>query len=160
MIRKFFRKLFPLKSTIEEFINDNEHFRIVKDNNRYFIEFSTSVDYKEIENLVFFLWNNGYDIAFHDIIYPTISDPGAYFDYSVKKAKLNGFWSMTFGNHGWTGGIYHIRIGTVSKQIFNLVNKGKIDRIQISNVIFFMHKEVMSKEKSEAMDIEIFKMHD
>lgn len=66
---------------------------------------------------------------------------------------------MTYGNHGWSGGIYHIKTETIAFQIQNLIRKNLLDKIQITGVVFFSHYEIKSKEESEEKDKEIMLMH-
>jgi hypothetical protein len=50
------------------------------------------------------------EFAFFDATYAPSSDSGAYFSYSPS----NSVWRMTFGNHGWSGGIYEIETTAVA----------------------------------------------
>jgi len=67
---------------------------------------------------------------------------------------------MSYGNHGWSGGIYHIRTETVAQQIYNLLNKKELERIQITGVNFFSHYEMESEERSMKKDSEIYNIHE
>ena len=124
-----------------------------------FVVFPETVTRQEISTLLEELRSAALEIAFHDTIHPTLSDPGAYFSYSTRKTINKDHWSMTYGNHGWSGGIFHIRQETLCQQIFNLVSKGKLDRIQITEVCFFSGYAVEDSEKSKVKDNTIFQMH-
>ncbi len=100
-----------------------------------------------------------YQIAFHDNVHPTLSDPGAYFSYSTEKSVDDKHWSMTYGNHGWSGGIYQIRDFILAKQIISLIKKEELSRVQISEVIFFSHYDLKSQEDSKKKGSEIEEMH-
>jgi hypothetical protein len=66
---------------------------------------------------------------------------------------------MTYGNHGWSGGIYNIKTETVSQQIYNLVSNGALNKIQITDVRFFSHYKIEEKQKSDKKNDEIYFMH-
>ena len=124
-----------------------------------FVVFPPHITRQDISGLLEELRSAGFEIAFHDTIHPTLSDPGACFSYSTQKNIDNGSWSMTCGNHGWSDGIFQIRQETLTQQIFNLVSNGRMDRIQITEVCFFSHYALQSQEKSAKKDNEIFQMH-
>ena len=128
-------------------------------NNNLYVRFEKNISDDEIISLIDFLWNNEFEIDFHDTIHPTISDPGAYFSYSTQQSPGINFWSMTYGNHGWSGGIYHIGKITLAKQIGNLIRHSKIEEVQITGVVFFSQYPIKSKTKSESKNNEISKIH-
>ena len=78
------------------------------------------------------LWYEKYNIRFHDTIHPTLIDSGAYFNFSTEKSYDSDFWSMTYGNHGWSGGIYGICSKTLNKHIPSLVKTLSEKRYQIT----------------------------
>ena len=147
------------KSRIGKFIHKFPNMAIEVEADVYYIKFSNTVTKNEVLELVSELWNCKFDISFHDSIHPTISDPGAYFSYSTIKTIGNDYYSMTYGNHGWSGGIYHIKIETVSQQIYNLVSKGALNKIQITDVSFFSHYKIKAKQESDKKNDEIYFMH-
>lgn len=147
------------KSRIRQFIHKSPNMAIEVEADVYFITFSNTVTKNEVLALVHEFWHYKFDIYFHDSIHPTISDPGAYFSYSTIKTIENDYYSMTYGNHGWSGGIYHIKIETVSQQIYNLVSKGALNKIQITDVSFFSHYKIKEKQESDKKNDEIYLMH-
>jgi len=152
--------MFSLKNLkIERYIKSNPKMSIKKDGKMIFINFNKQITKNEISQLLEELWINKFEIAFHDTIHPTISDPGAYFNYSTDQTINEEYWSMTFGNHGWSGGIYHLRKETVNQQIYNLIKKENLDKIKITEVNFFSNYEIKSKEESIKKDKEILSMH-
>ena len=148
------------KSKLSEFIELNHNFYLLKEDNFEYVNILKSSKLHEINSLLEIIRNEGMEIAFHDTIHPTISDPGAYFSYSTIKATNSNVWSMTYGNHGWSGGIYQIKNETISKQIYNLIQNNKIDKIKITGVVFFNKMEVKSEIESNKKDLEISTMHD
>ncbi len=68
------------------------------------INFEKNVTYSNCIELLEFLKSHKLSIEFFDCLYPSPSDPGAYFSYS----SLKNSWEITLGNHGWSGGIYKI----------------------------------------------------
>lgn len=160
VVDKIIRIFSSNKSRIVKFIKKIQSMEVEIDKSTYFIKFSKTVTKHEIIELLNELWNCEFEMSFHDSIHPTISDPGAYFSYSTIKTKGKGFYSMTYGNHGWSGGIFHVRIETISQQIYNLVSKDELNKIQITDVSFFSHYKIKTKNESETKDEEIYQMHD
>lgn len=97
------------ENRLAKFIELNLNFSLVNKGDTSFITISKSVKIEDIEFLLEKLWDEKFEIAFHDTIHPTLSDPGAYFSYSTEKSENKNVWSMTYGNHGWSGGIYHLK---------------------------------------------------
>lgn len=159
MIKK--SKLLFNKSEMEltKFIELNLNFKLLKKGGNSYIQINKKVKIDEVEHLLEILWNDKSEITFHDTIHPTLSDPGAYFSYSTEKSEKKNVWSMTYGNHGWSGGIYHLSEKTLAKQITNLIHKSPMNEIQITDVCFFSHYKVKDRESSIKKDSEIFKMH-
>tara|TARA_B100000795_G_C22446659_1_gene304065 strand:+ start:39 stop:518 length:480 start_codon:yes stop_codon:yes gene_type:complete len=152
------KALFSSPPKLEHFITTHPNIELVIQENTKLIQVNKSSTIKEINNLISVLKSDKYELAFHDTVHPTLSDPGAYFSYSTKKSK-NGYWSMTYGNHGWAGGIFQIKESTVAYQIYNLIQKGKLNQIQITNVVFFNNFKMESTSKSVNKDKELFNMH-
>ncbi|GAB5523199.1 MAG: hypothetical protein Roseis2KO_10710 [Roseivirga sp.] len=147
------------KSNFIKFVSNHPHLKLIKEDGVIFLGIDNEIGTDEVSELLKTLHQEKLEITFHDTVHPTLSDPGSYFSYSTNKSKDQGHWSMTYGNHGWSGGIYQIRGFTLAKQIVNLIKKEKLDRIQISNVTFFSHFGVKSDEESKAKDAEIQEMH-
>lgn len=147
------------KSKLEQFLETQKHLKLFIENGIEFINIDKHVKNDEINDLLVILYDEKYQIAFHDNVHPTLTDPGAYFSYSTEKSIDKNFWSMTYGNHGWSGGIYHIRDYVLARQIISLVKKEELTQIQVSNVSFFSHYEVKSKEESNKKSAEIQEMH-
>jgi hypothetical protein len=76
-----------------------------------------------------------------------------------KRVLAKDHWSMTLGNHGWTGGIYQIRKTTVNQQVYNLFMRKKLKEVGITDVAFFSHYNRESPERSRIKDQEILQMH-
>ena len=144
---------------LTKFIELNPIFKLLNKGGISYIQINKEVKIAEIEQLLKILWNEKFEITFHDTIHPTLSDPGAYFSYSTEKSENKNVWSMTYGNHGWSGGIYHLNEKTLAKQIANLIHKTSMNEIQITDVCFFSHYEVKDRESSVKKNSEIFEMH-
>jgi hypothetical protein len=144
---------------LDKFVDQNPSFTIEKKGRKTFIVFNEDTSLKQIQGLLEWLWKLKFEFTFHDTIYPTISDPGAYFSYSTKKSIGKDHWSMTLGNHGWTGGIYQIRKTTVNQQVYNLFMRKKLKEVGITDVAFFSHYNRESPERSRIKDQEILQMH-
>ena len=66
---------------------------------------------------------------------------------------------MTFGNHGWSGGIYEIDDMTICRQLMDLVTLGLLQSIEIDGVVFFSHYQLKSAEQSTAMNEKLLAIH-
>jgi len=148
-----------LITIIKQSVDSNPKLDFEQTDKRAFIKFKLEITKGELQELLELLWKYNFEIAFHDTVHPTISEPGAFFSYSTEKNIGQAYWSMTFGNHGWSGGIYHLKKETVSQQIYNLIQKRKLDKIQITDVHFFSHYDIESEAKSKEKNDEIFSMH-
>ena len=126
------KKIKPLfdksENDLTQFIECSDFFKLSIKGEISFILIEKKVENIDIKRLLEKLWCESYEIAFHDTIHPTLSDPGAYFSYSTKKSTKENVWSMTYGNHGWSGGIYHLSCKTVAHQITNLVKTTSMDK--------------------------------
>jgi len=149
-------------SRVKKYVETNPNLEFENNGNIVFVKFNKQITKNEIVELIEKLWENQFEISLHDTLYPfsTGSDPGAYFFYSTEKTISQEYWSMTYGNHGWSGGIYHLRRETVIQQIYNLVSLGEMDKIQITEVSFFSHYEIESKEESDKKNKEIMSKHE
>ena len=158
MLRGLFNR--KHKTELLQFMNLNQDFSHFEENGTEYISIKKSAKLELICSLLEVVRTEKLEIAFHDTIHPTISDPGAYFSYSTQKTSSQDVWSMTYGNHGWSGGIYHIKTKTLAKQIWNLIQNDKIDRIQVTNVVFFNNMDLKSEQESNKKDHELSLMHD
>lgn len=147
------------KSNLMKFVSNHAHLELIKENGIEYLEIDKSVSTDDISELLILLREEKYEITFHDTVHPTISDPGAYFSYSTVKSLDDKHWSMTYGNHGWSGGVYQIRTFTLASQIISLIKKEQLTRIQISNVIFFSNYDLKSEDESKKKESEIQEMH-
>lgn len=147
------------KSKLEEFLSDQNFLTLSRENGIEYISIDKLVRTDDINELLKLLRTEKIQISFHDNVHPTISDPGAYFSYSTEKSNDDKHWSMTYGNHGWSGGIYQIRDFVLAKQIISLIKKEELTRIQISGVVFFSHYDLKSEDDNKKKDSEIQEMH-
>lgn len=147
------------KNELTKFIKLNKDFKLLNKGETTFISINKTVNTEDIILLLEKLRKEKFEITFHDTLHPTISDPGAYFSYSTENTENENIWSMTYGNHGWSGGIYHINQKTLAKQITNLIHKTPMTEIQITDVCFFSDYPVKDAESSAKKDSEIFQMH-
>ncbi len=147
------------KSKLDDFLSGQRYLKLIRDHNIDYVYIDKLVGTDDIKDLLNVLKSEKYQIAFHDNVHPTVSDPGAYFSYSSEKSIDDNHWSMTYGNHGWSGGIYQIRDFILARQIISLIKKEELTRIQISDVIFFSHYDLKSEDDSKMKGSEIDEMH-
>lgn len=147
------------KSKLDDFLSGQHYLQLKRENNIDYLYIDKFVETGNIKDLLNVLKSEKYQIAFHDNVHPTVSDPGAYFSYSSEKSIDDNHWSMTYGNHGWSGGIYQIRDFILARQIISLIKKEELTRIQISDVIFFSHYDLKSEDDSKKKGSEIDEMH-
>ena len=122
------------------------------------VQFSSTVQFDDVVRLLALLRCKNAAIAIYDPDYPSMSDPGAYVDYTLEKAD-SGYWSMTLGNHGWSGGIYQIDDETIAVQVFDLYNNGHLPQLSIETGRIFSHYERESDEKNLEMVLRIRGIH-
>lgn len=93
-----------LKQTLDSQVNKIVGLKIVQKNNSIAIAIEQNIQIQTVKDLLQLLRENKVAFAIYDSFYPSPSDPGAYIDYSHEKGDNTHTWSMTLGNHGWTGG--------------------------------------------------------
>ncbi|WP_339897818.1 hypothetical protein [uncultured Gilvimarinus sp.] len=100
------------------------------------------------------------DVKFeiYDTCYPSPSDPGAYICYAHYDIASDSF-SMTLGNHGWSGGIYKIKSEVVLEQLHHLAITQNDFELNIENAVFFAHYENESAENNVKMNSKLLEIH-
>lgn len=152
---KFIKKPTKFESEISEI----QGLRIKKQRNSTVIEISNKSTLENIGELLRILRKYDKAFALYDSYYPSASDPGAYINYSQEKNGTENAWSMTLGNHGWTGGIYTIYDHNIAIQIHNLIKNNQIDSIQIDNVKIFSHYDKQHAEDNMNQNALIYGIH-
>lgn len=140
-------------------VNGLENIQVAWRQRAKIIEFRQGVSLEAIRKLLIILRTHKAEFALYDRLYPSPSDPGGYFSYSQDFNSTDHTWSMTLGNHGWTGGIYTIEENTVAVQIYDLVTMMEIDSIDIQGVAFFSHYKKQDAERNQSKDAEIYSLH-
>lgn len=130
-----------LKGIFESEIAQLKAFTIKDHQGVEVVGISKAATFEDITELLYILRKHKIAFALYDPFYPSPSDPGAYLDYSQEKNEAPNSWSMTLGNHGWSGGIYTISENNIALQIHHLVKSGQIDSISINDVKIFSHYE-------------------
>jgi len=123
------------------------------------VEISREATFDDITELLLVLRKHRIAFALYDPYYPSPSDPGAYIDYSQEKNEASNSWSMTLGNHGWTGGIYTISENNIALQIHHLVENGQINSISINEVKIFSHYEKQNSVRNREQNALIYRIH-
>ncbi|RQP14771.1 MAG: hypothetical protein EAS52_16800 [Parapedobacter sp.] len=145
--------------TFESEIVKLKAFTITDRQNVKVVGISKATTFEDITELLCVLRNHRIGFAFYDPYYPSPSDPGAYLDYSQEKNETRNSWSMTLGNHGWTGGIYTISENNIALQIHHLVENGQINSISINNVKIFSHYEKQNSVRNRDQNALIHRIH-
>lgn len=124
------------------------------------IRFSDGITNESLAQLLYVLKTNSTPFAVYDeLLYSSKSDPGAYLSYSQEKNDKKNCWSMTLGNHGWSGGIYHISDSIIIIQLKNLIDNKFLQEIKIDKVAFFSHYKIEAPEESQKMENRILEIH-
>lgn len=147
------------KASYANEINKLDGFEVSKVYDKESVIFKDSATLKGVSELIEILSSHNIAFAFHDSLFTTISDPGAYLDYSQEKNDKSGYWSMTLGNHGWTGGIYSISNNVVANQLYSLINKRLLSSIRIEGAKIFSHYDKENSRKNDEMIARILKVH-
>ena len=145
--------------TFESEIIQLQGFAIKDHQNSKVVEISNEATIASIAELLRVLRKYNIAFAFYDSYYPSPSDPGAYLDYSQEKNETEDSWSMTLGNHGWTGGIYTITENNIVRQIHNLIKNKQIDSVRIDNVKIFSHYDKQNSDYNKNQNALIFGIH-
>ena len=106
------------------------------------------------------LRNYNKSFSIYDGLYPSMSDPGAYISYSQEKNELDGYWSMTLGNHGWSGGLYHIEESIIINQLNSLRRKNMITEIQIDKGVFLSNFNNVGDDMNEEINKILRQLHE
>lgn len=147
------------KTKLGDYLSGHRYLKLIREDNIDYVYIDKLVGTDDIRDLLNVLRREKYQIDFHDHVHPTISDPGAYFSYSTEKSIDDNHWSMTCGNHGWSGGIYQITDFILARQIISLIKKEELTRIQISDATFVSHYDLKSEYDSIKKGSEIDEMH-
>lgn len=145
--------------TLETEIEKLEDFAVVTRQNSKVIEIKKETTFENIVELLRILKRNNIAFSFYDSYYPSPSDPGAYLDYSQEKNETESAWSMTLGNHGWSGGVYTITEKVIARQIYNLLENNQIDSIRIDNVKIFSHYDKKNSDYNKNENALIYGIH-
>ena len=148
-----------LKPTLDSQVNKIGGLKIVQKNNSIVIAIDQNIQIEAVKALVQLLRENKVAFTIYDSLYPSPTDPGAYIDYSHEKGDNTDTWSMTLGNHGWTGGIYSIKENVIANQIYNLIKHKQIDSIRIDNVKIYAHYGKKTGELNEKQNDLLSKIH-
>jgi hypothetical protein len=144
---------------LETEISKFQEFTIKDKQNSRVIEIIKSASLEKIISLLEIL--RKYKVAFslHDAYYPSMSDPGAYINYSQEQNETENSWSMTLGNHGWSGGIYTISESNIALQIKNLVSSENINSIRLDNAKIFSHYDKQNLDKNLNQNALLYSLH-
>ncbi len=149
----------PPPPSFELQVEKIEGLSIVENSNSRIVEFSNLITKESIKSLLALLRENKIAFSFHDSLYPSASDPGAYIDYSQEQNSSENTWSMTLGNHGWSGGIYTIEEKNIVIQINNLVRNSLLNSIRIDNVKIFSHYDKQNIDFNRNQNALIYGIH-
>lgn len=143
----------------ESQVNKLEGVVIVDRPNSRVIEIGNETTIDIINTLLIILRTNKVAFSIFDNLYPSSSDPGAFIDYSQEQNETANTWSMTLGNHSWTGGIYTIEEKNIAKQILNLVKQKEANSIRIDNVKIFSHYDKQNIDYNRNQNALIYGIH-
>ena len=121
--------------------------------------FPAPVERETIQALLPILRRREAALSLYDPLFPSPSDPGAYFDYAQQGAAP-GSWSMTLGNHGWSGGIYQITEEALAAQIFSLLRRGELAELRFEDGRLFTHRSRQPAAQSADMDRRLRRLHE
>lgn len=151
-----FIKSYP---TFDTEVNKLEGIRVDNRSSSTIIEINPETTLNSINKLLELIRTNNLSFFIFDKLYPSLSDPGAFLNYSQDQNEVENCWSMTLGNHGWSGGIYTIHENAISIQIHNLIMQKEIKGIQIDNSFFFSQYDKVSLSQNENENTLIYKIH-
>lgn len=117
------------------------------------------VSHEVIAQLLALLRERQMSFSVYDPLYPSPSEPGAYMAYRPEPDTAAPAWSMTLGNHGWSGGIYTIKERNMVLQLGHLVRLGLIDSIGIDDVSFFAHYDKVYPDRNYNENARLVGLH-
>ncbi|MES2138846.1 MAG: hypothetical protein V4511_04015 [Bacteroidota bacterium] len=144
---------------LTQYIKEVKGLTLIEKNEEKYIQLSDDFSVNELPNLLNVLKETKTKFEIYDELYGSSSDPGAYICYSQEKVKSDSGWSMTLGNHGWSGGIYQISDSTILIQLSDLIKKHKLKEIQLTNAVFFAHYDSEKSESNNEMNTRIRTIH-
>lgn len=145
------------KPTLYTEISNIDGIKLVEKFNKKVASFDNSLSKNNIELFVLTLYKYKTAFSFHDTLYPSPSDPGAYISYFLKPSSEN--WKMSLGNHGWSGGIYTIDNEVIYKQLNNLIQSSQLSEIQIEGVGTFSHYAEKNGEENKRQNDYLIEVH-
>ena len=145
------------KSTLETEISKIEGIRLTEKFTKKIAIFESSFSVNNIELFVNTLHKFKTAFTFHDTLYPSPSDPGAYISYFL--TPNSDHWKMSLGNHGWSAGIYTIENEVIYKQLTNLIQSSLINEIQIEGVVTFSHYAEKNDEENKKQNEYLLEIH-
>lgn len=132
---------------------------ITNKQNSSVITIANDTSFENIIALLHILRTHKVAFALYDRYYPSPSDPGAYLSYSQEQNETENAWSMTLGNHSWSGGIYTINENNIALQIHNLVRNNQIDSIEIDKVTFSSHYDKENIDRNRNRNALLYSIH-
>lgn len=121
------------------------------------IALNPNVSLATINQLLSLLHQHQISFSFYDALYPSVSDPGAYFKYQPTATPLT--FLLTLANHGWSGGIYEITEITIAQQLFNLIGQNHLHSISIDKVKLFSRHPLQDVAQNLKQNQLIYKLH-
>lgn len=146
-----------MNTELEKYIEENDGVDFFAKKN--YIRIRSTFDTINLSTLLAILRTSKIDFGIYDYLYPSPSDPGAYISYSMDKVLEETNWSMTLGNHSWSGGIYQISEIAIANQLEDIIRKNKMIEIKIVDVAFFRNYSIKNALLSAEIENEIMSIH-
>jgi hypothetical protein len=131
---------------------------LARDSGAKCVQLDSKVLFNDLLRMITILREHDAKISVFDPCYPSPSDPGAYFDYTLQKA-VGETWSMTLGNHGWSGGIYRVDDRTLAMQVYGLSSNGRLSKLDVERGTIFEHYAPVTERSNVEMIEKLRTLH-
>lgn len=125
---------------------------------KHLFELNYNPDFTDLDSLIFSTKYHNLGLSYFDDLYPSPSDPGAYFNFYPSNAS-ESLYLMSLGNHGWSGGIYLIDEEIMKKQLRNLIRLKLLKSIELTFDLPMKNNSLKDEESNSAMNIRLSDLH-
>jgi hypothetical protein len=128
----------------------------IRDRNVFEINYNS--DTIDLDSLIFSAKYNDIGLSYFDDLYPSPSDPGAYFNF-FHSNESETIYYMSLGNHGWSGGIYLVDEEIMKKQLRNLIHHKLLKTIELTFELPMKYYSLKDSRSNSEMSQRLIDLH-
>ena len=125
---------------------------------RHLFELNYNPEFSDLDSLIFSSKYHNLGLSYFDDLYPSPSDPGAYFNFYPSNTSESQY-LMSLGNHGWSGGIYLIDEEIMKKQLHNLIKLKLLKAIELTFDLPMKYYSLEDEDSNSVMRLRLFNLH-